>query len=104
MKKLTGIRQKELEELLTGNEKYGDGRTFRKTREEEGELIRPLRQVPVASRGYGYVEQPLTAAELRSFMLNMPKWEDGPIAFVEALNAYLGISIYSPAELSSIIK
>lgn len=93
------VGDREVDEVLQFHDKYG-------AKKEGGEpsVQAPLRQVPQGGGEIGYVEVPLTSAELRAVKQQLPKLQEDPEGFVKELEGLLGTSTYTMTELKHIVQ
>lgn len=81
------------------------GEAPRRGNTERSQLY-PLREVPMggAMGGIGYVNVPLTAAEVKSFKKETKNLLEDPIGLSDQLDLFLGPSIYTWGELNHILR
>lgn len=81
------------------------GEAPRRGNTERSQLY-PLREVPMggAMGGIGYINVPLTAAEVKSFKKETKNLLEDPIGLSDQLDLFLGPSIYTWGELNHILR
>ncbi|TRZ12458.1 hypothetical protein HGM15179_014638 [Zosterops borbonicus] len=67
-------------------------------------LFFPLREVPTAPRIIGFVEVPINTGDVRAYKKEMGQLLDDPFGVAERLDDFLGSSIYTFEDLTSILR